>query len=1199
MALTKVTGHVVKPDTNIQFHNTKSTGIVTFTHTSNATSTTTGALQVTGGVGIVKDLHVGGNITVGGTLTYDDVTNIDSLGIITARGGIHIGPPNAGVATVYTNGNASFTGIITATSFVGPLTGTASGNPTLTSGADNRVITATGANALTGESKLTFDASTTQLKITRDDDSNSGLYVFHNDGNECARLVQKGTGHEGTLILKDGGTATVLLDGETGSDSYINSGKFGIGTQSPNYKTVIQVSDTTAYSASTISATQFQLAISNSGANGVAGILLATEPSSGNGGHCGIRALSTGNGNSDLTFSTRGSSTSGERLRITSAGLVQIDTPGVTAGNGASAKLQVDSSSQYDGLLLGNAATYGTISRGANNGALVYTANAYPANLGGGEKITHEWWSGNAGGGGPDQLMVLSASGKLGVNEASPDRHLHVKSGSNSNDGAFRIESATGNIMDMGTDGTGHFLNCVNADPFRIKFAGTEKLVISNTGSLEFTGKGTTIPVAGILHHTNNNLYVRGGTSGLILGNQDNTTTVQIFNGYMKFETNDGTEKLRINSSGYLKHTGLRSGNSENKLAILLTPSYNTSEEDVALYIAENESSSNQISFGGGTSSYNAATRIRFLTAGAVNTTTGTERVIINSTGNIGINCGKSSLEAGVDIGTSGLGANSNTPLMIGTEGGQNRFLKVNFFGNQQNFHSLTLRCNDNGIMNQLDISNPFGGAGYGSGIRFTGYNNDIGGKIEMINQTADNAAKMYMRFKSGGDNERLRIDQNGKVIVASGTLHSTRVLARFGIDCHGMDIYDGVGVVANYGMAFYNDPNTNKANGIGFFNDDGQTCGGYIVHQDKGGSNIGDLIFATAVTANTPVERLRIESDGNIKQNLTSPSGTSPFQDSHWYDRDGGNYTLSATDHDSFTATRNGSGGGVYNKLIYKRVKMSKNCDIEFDLSGNTPSGTYRHVGFTLNADGTAGNYDRLVFRSRPASTGSNQIRIDKANNAGYGFNESGSYIPTFFDGNERHILIQLRDRLVNVIVDGEVIISQKTNADFYNSSGWFGFSIYEEDGSVTIRNLEIRNKFIQPHWLVKATGVNVDVSNGSALPFNSVIKSSSDMSNTSHYNNSTYRFTAPISGMYYVFVRAYRNSSTSDEVAFYVNGSVRNRFKPKPNSGDYIFAGSALIQLMKGEYIDVRAHGSGNFDNFYGNSDAQFSTWGGHLID
>ena len=112
---------------------------------------------------------------------------------------------------------------------------------------------------------------------------------------------------------------------------------------------------------------------------------------------------------------------------------------------------------------------------------------------------------------------------------------------------------------------------------------------------------------------------------------------------------------------------------------------------------------------------------------------------------------------------------------------------------------------------------------------------------------------------------ERLRIDSNGKVTVAAGTVHASRVLARFGIDCHGMNIYDGVGVVANYGMAFYNDPTTDKANGIGFFNDDGQTCGGYIVHQDKGGSNVGDLIFATSATANTPVERLRITSAGNI----------------------------------------------------------------------------------------------------------------------------------------------------------------------------------------------------------------------------------------------------------------------------------------------------------------------------------------------
>ena len=31
-----------------------------------------------------------GNVTVGGTLTYDDVTNIDSIGLITARNGLQV-----------------------------------------------------------------------------------------------------------------------------------------------------------------------------------------------------------------------------------------------------------------------------------------------------------------------------------------------------------------------------------------------------------------------------------------------------------------------------------------------------------------------------------------------------------------------------------------------------------------------------------------------------------------------------------------------------------------------------------------------------------------------------------------------------------------------------------------------------------------------------------------------------------------------------------------------------------------------------------------------------------------------------------------------------------------------------------------------------------------------------------------------------
>ena len=71
-----------------------------------------------------------GNVTVGGVLTYDDVTNIDSLGLVTARNGLQV---LAGITTLngqVSAGNLNVTGVVTAASFSGDgsaLTGVISG----------------------------------------------------------------------------------------------------------------------------------------------------------------------------------------------------------------------------------------------------------------------------------------------------------------------------------------------------------------------------------------------------------------------------------------------------------------------------------------------------------------------------------------------------------------------------------------------------------------------------------------------------------------------------------------------------------------------------------------------------------------------------------------------------------------------------------------------------------------------------------------------------------------------------------------------------------------------------------------------------------------------------------------------------------------------------------------------------------------
>ena len=77
MALTKVTGGVVSPSSDYAINNV--TGVAaTFT----------------------------GNVSIGGTLTYQDVSNIDAVGIITAQKGIQI----TGDGLNVTSGIATFAG---------------------------------------------------------------------------------------------------------------------------------------------------------------------------------------------------------------------------------------------------------------------------------------------------------------------------------------------------------------------------------------------------------------------------------------------------------------------------------------------------------------------------------------------------------------------------------------------------------------------------------------------------------------------------------------------------------------------------------------------------------------------------------------------------------------------------------------------------------------------------------------------------------------------------------------------------------------------------------------------------------------------------------------------------------------------------------------------------------------------------------
>ena len=149
------------------------TGISTFENTTQSTSTTTGALIVSGGVGIAKSLNVGGNLSVAGTITYDDVTNVDSVGIVTARGGFEIGASGVG-GTITAVGNAEFVGVVTASSFVGDgtgLTGVASTDNIITGTA----ATFTGGVNISGASNINVTGIITATSYRGDGSSLTGV----------------------------------------------------------------------------------------------------------------------------------------------------------------------------------------------------------------------------------------------------------------------------------------------------------------------------------------------------------------------------------------------------------------------------------------------------------------------------------------------------------------------------------------------------------------------------------------------------------------------------------------------------------------------------------------------------------------------------------------------------------------------------------------------------------------------------------------------------------------------------------------------------------------------------------------------------------------------------------------------------------------------------------------------------------------
>ena len=171
-------------------------------------------VQINGDTGNISATKAdySGNVTIGGTLTYEDVTNIDSVGLITAREGIEVGARPGVAASISVDGNAIFSGITTVGSKIDVTNDTHGNlNAVLARGAD----------------------PTFQLQSRNNQHSNSpqsGIATFgafYSDNEIVALNFMRGTGSSGA------GSLGIIQAGE--EKIRINSdGYLGIGTASVN-----------------------------------------------------------------------------------------------------------------------------------------------------------------------------------------------------------------------------------------------------------------------------------------------------------------------------------------------------------------------------------------------------------------------------------------------------------------------------------------------------------------------------------------------------------------------------------------------------------------------------------------------------------------------------------------------------------------------------------------------------------------------------------------------------------------------------------------------------------------------------------------------------------------------------------------------------------------------------------------------------
>ena len=396
MSLTKIGS--IGINTGIQFAGV--TTIATLNSSSNI-------LSVGGTVNFNSDVSIGGSVSIGGTLTYEDVTNIDSVGLVTARNGIVVG---SGI-TLSKDGDIFATGVTTATTFVGALTGNVTGN-----------ISGGTVSGTTGNFSSNADVAgelTVAENIAHTGDTHTRIRFPAND------TITADTGGSERLRITSGGL--LLLGTETTTNNIRLGNKFGVvGTTAYTGMSITNYSGTNAahspmfdFNRSRGTSDQSMTAVADDDKLGE--IIFRGSDGSDFNDAVTIRAFVDGTPSDGtdmpgrLVFSTsaEGSAAPTERLRITSDGKMGLGTISPSGmfevqKNGVPSIISNYNNSKHVEMSVG----------GSGGGFKVTDGNFFT--------INHQPYADRGTDSNLTERVRIASNGNIGIGTANPAKTVHI-----------------------------------------------------------------------------------------------------------------------------------------------------------------------------------------------------------------------------------------------------------------------------------------------------------------------------------------------------------------------------------------------------------------------------------------------------------------------------------------------------------------------------------------------------------------------------------------------------------------------------------------------------------------------------------------------------------------------------------------------------------------------------------------------------